>query len=58
MRLELDIDQIKECVAIVLSMKHNLLVKESNFTYDLIDFDMHLFGIACEVEEQINKETK
>ena len=57
MRIELDINEIKECVAMMLSAKHNLSIKECNFTYDLVEFDEHLFGITCEVE-QIAKETK
>jgi len=57
MRIELDINEIKECVAMMLAAKHNLSIKECNFTYDLVDFDEHLFGVTCDVQE-ITKETK
>jgi hypothetical protein len=55
MQLELSIDEIKEAVEILVLVKYNLDVKKCNFTYDLIDFDQHLFGMTCEVYE---KETK
>jgi hypothetical protein len=51
MRIELDIDEIKEAVAIILSVKYNLEIKKCNFTYDLVDFDESLFGMTCEVYE-------
>jgi len=56
MRIELDIDEIKEAVAIILSVKYNLEIKKCNFTYDLVDFDENLFGMTCEVYE--TKESK
>jgi len=55
MQIELSIDEVKEAVALILSVKFNLDVKKSNFTYDLVDFDARLFGLTCEVYE---KETK
>jgi hypothetical protein len=51
MRIELDINEIKEAVAVFLSAKYNLETKKSNFTYDLVDFDDSLFGLTCEVYE-------
>jgi hypothetical protein len=55
MQIELNIEEIKEAVALILSVKYNLDVKKCNFTYDLVDFDSSLFGLYCEVYE---KETK
>ena len=55
MQIELSIEEVKEAVALILSVKYNLDVKKSNFTYDLVDFDQHLFGMTCVVYE---KETK
>ena len=55
MRIELDINDLKYFIAEYIKEKYNLETLESNFTYDLIDFDQHLFGMTCEVYE---KETK
>ena len=55
MQIELSIDEVKEAVALILSVKYNLDVKKCNFTYDLVNFDSSLFGLTCEVYE---KETK
>ena len=52
MQIELSIEEVKEAVALILSVKYNLDVKKSNFTYDLVDFDQHLFGMTCEVYEK------
>ena len=49
MQLELDINDLKYFIAEHIKQKYNLETLESNFTYDLIDFDEHLFGLNCEV---------
>jgi hypothetical protein len=54
MRLELDINELKEFIDLFIQAKYNLTTLESNFTYDLIDFDEHLFGLTCIV---MDKET-
>jgi len=55
MQIELNIEEIKEAVELILQVKYNLEVKKSNFTYDLVDFDSSLFGITCEVYEKVTK---
>jgi hypothetical protein len=52
MRLELDIGDLKHFIAEYIKEKYNLETLESNFTYDLIDFDEHLFGLNCEVMDK------
>lgn len=52
MRLELDIGDLKYFIAEYIKEKYNLETLESNFTYDLIDFDEHLFGLNCEVMDK------
>jgi len=52
MRLELDISDLKHFIAEYIKQKYNLETLESNFTYDLIDFDEHLFGLNCEVMDK------
>ena len=52
MRLELDINDLKYFIAEHIKQKYNLETLESNFTYDLIDFDEHLFGLNCEVMDK------
>jgi len=49
MRLELDISELKHFIAEYIKQKYNMETLESNFTYDLIDFDESLFGLNCEV---------
>jgi len=49
MRLELDINDLKYFIALHIEQKYNLRTLESNFTYDLIDFDESLFGLNCEI---------
>ena len=49
MRLELDIRELKHFIAEYIKQKYNMETLESNFTYDLIDFDENLFGLNCEV---------
>ena len=49
MKLELDINDLKHFIADYIKEKYNLETLECNFTYDLIDFDKHLFGLNCEV---------
>ena len=67
MRLELDIHCLKHFIAEYIKNKYNMETLESNFTYDLIDFDESLFGLNCEVmdkdeyariEAEIQKENK
>jgi len=67
MRLELDIHCLKQFIAEHIKQKYNMETLESNFTYDLIDFDESLFGLNCEVmdkdeyariEAEIQKENK
>ena len=52
MKLELDISDLKYFIAEYIKEKYNLETLESNFTYDLIDFDEHLFGLNCEVMDK------
>jgi hypothetical protein len=52
MRLELDIGDLKYFIAEYIKEKYNLETLESNFTYDLIDFDESLFGLNCEVMDK------
>ena len=52
MRLELDIGDLKYFIAEYIKQKYNLETLESNFTYDLIDFDENLFGLNCEVMDK------
>jgi hypothetical protein len=52
MRLELDISDLKHFIAEYIKDKYNFETLESNFTYDLIDFDEHLFGLNCEVMDK------
>ena len=52
MRLELDIGDLKYFIAEYIKQKYNLETLESNFTYDLIDFDESLFGLNCEVMDK------
>ena len=47
--IELDINEIKHIVAQYIEEKYNLTTLDSKFTYDLIEFDEHLFGMNCEV---------
>ena len=52
MRLELDISDLKHFIAEYIKEAYNLETIESNFTYDLIDFDESLFGLNCEVMDK------
>jgi len=52
MRLELDINDLKHFIAEYIKKAYNLETLESNFTYDLIDFDESLFGLNCEVMDK------
>lgn len=52
MRLELDICELKHFIAEYIKEAYNLETLESNFTYDLIEFDEHLFGLNCEVMDK------
>lgn len=52
MRLELDIGDLKHFIAEYIKEKYNMETLESNFTYDLIDFDESLFGLNCEVMDK------
>ena len=52
MRLELDINDLKYFIAEYIKDAYNMETLESNFTYDLIDFDEHLFGLNCEVMDK------
>lgn len=52
MRLELDINDLKHFIAEYIKEAYNLETLESNFTYDLIDFDESLFGLNCEVMDK------
>jgi len=52
MRLELDISDLKHFIAEYLKEAYNMETLESNFTYDLIDFDESLFGLNCEVMDK------
>ena len=52
MRLELDISDLKHFIAEYIKEAYNLETLESNFTYDLIDFDESLFGLNCEVMDK------
>ena len=52
MRLELDIGDLKYFIAEYIKEAYNLETLESNFTYDLIEFDEHLFGLNCEVMDK------
>lgn len=52
MRLELDISDLKHFIAEYLKQKYNMETLESNFTYDLVDFDESLFGLNCEVMDK------
>lgn len=67
MRLELDISELKKYIDEYIKEAYNLETLESNFTYDLIDFDESLFGLNCDVMDkdeyarlkaEIEKETK
>jgi len=49
MRLELNIAELKHYIAEFIRDAYNMETLESNFTYDLIDFDESLFGLNCEV---------
>ena len=52
MRLELDIGDLKHFISEYIKKAYNLETLESNFTYDLINFDEHLFGLNCEVMDK------
>ena len=52
MRLELDISDLKHFIAEHIKQKYNMETLESNFTYDLIDFDENLFGLNCDVMDK------
>jgi len=52
MRLELDFNDLKYFIAEYIKDAYNFETLESNFTYDLIDFDEHLFGLNCEVMDK------
>ena len=52
MKLELDISDLKHFIAEYIKEAYNLETLESNFTYDLIEFDEHLFGLNCEVMDK------
>ena len=52
MRLELDISDLKHFIAEYIKKAYNMETLESNFTYDLIDFDESLFGLNCEVMDK------
>ena len=52
MRLELDISDLKHFIAEYIKEAYNMETLESNFTYDLIDFDESLFGLNCEVMDK------
>jgi hypothetical protein len=52
MRLELDISNLKHFIAEYIKEAYNMETLESNFTYDLIDFDESLFGLNCEVMDK------
>ena len=52
MRLELDISELKHFIAEYIRDAYNVEMLESNFTYDLIDFDESLFGLNCEVMDK------
>lgn len=52
MRIELEINEIKELVYQQLLIKYNVQVLESNFTYDLVDFDESLFGLSLDVMDK------
>ena len=52
MRLELNIRDLKHFIAEHIKQKYNMEMLESNFTYDLIDFDESLFGLNCEVMDK------
>jgi hypothetical protein len=52
MRLELNIDELKHYIAEFIRDAYNMETLESNFTYDLIDFDESLFGLNCEVMDK------
>jgi hypothetical protein len=52
MRLELDIRELKHFIAEYIKDAYNMEMLESNFTYDLIDFDESLFGLNCEVMDK------
>ena len=54
MRLELDTYELKQFIDLFIQAKYNLTTLESNFTYDLVNFDENLFGLTCIV---IDKET-
>jgi hypothetical protein len=54
MRLELDIYELKQIIDLFIQAKYNLTTLESNFTYDLVNFDENLFGLTCTV---MDKET-
>jgi hypothetical protein len=52
MRLELNISDLKHFIAEYIKDAYNMEMLESNFTYDLIDFDESLFGLNCEVMDK------
>lgn len=52
MRLELDIGDLKHFIDEYIKEAYNLETLESNFTYDLIDFDESLFGLNCDVMDK------
>ena len=52
MRLELNIAELKHYIAEFIRDAYNMETLESNFTYDLIDFDESLFGLNCEVMDK------
>lgn len=52
MRLELDINDLKHFIAEYIKDAYNMETLESNFTYDLIDFDESLFGLNCKVMDK------
>ena len=52
MKIELDINDLKHLIAEYIRDAHNMETLESNFTYDLVDFDESLFGLNCEVMDK------
>ena len=52
MKIELDINDLKHLIAEYIRDAYNMETLESNFTYDLVDFDESLFGLNCEVMDK------
>ena len=57
MRLELNISDLKHFITLHIREKYHLEILECEFTYDLIDFDEHLFGLNCEVLDKTEYDT-